>query len=248
MAIGFIVLIAVNQRFFDNIMVMVMLWSLLIGIGGLVLSLMFGYIRSKLYSNPNEFSRTYGLLTVSTSILVLYAASNTQALSWILPVTAIAWAAIIETIINFLNSFVRLSLGLSELHWRIKGLMLYMEVAEEKLMTSVNKPEHNNENFEKYLPYAIALKMDKRWCKKYQKDILAGGSVSELTKTLAVWNSDRGLKRAFLYSNRKSGKTSSSSGSGSSSTSSYSSRSRSASSRSSRSSGGGGGGGGGRGW
>jgi uncharacterized membrane protein YgcG len=245
---GLILILAINYSHLNQIVLTGFSSLLFGGMACLLLSLFLGTLKTTFISKPTDFSITYGLLTMLGGLFVLNLANKSRELGWILPIVPLVWLAMMEVVANFTNQFFRLTTGLHGLYWQIKGLMLYMEVAEEKLMTTLNKPEHSHEHFEKYLPYAIALKMDERWCKKYQKDILAEGSTSELVKTMSAWNSDRSIKRAFTYSNRKSGKTSSSSGSGSSRTSSYSSRSRSSSSGSSRSSGGGGGGGGGRGW
>lgn len=49
----------------------------------------------------------------------------------------------------------------------ILGLRKYIEVAEKDRLEFHNAPEKNPEHFEKLLPYAMALKVEKAWAKKF---------------------------------------------------------------------------------
>ncbi len=49
---------------------------------------------------------------------------------------------------------------------------MYMDVAEHQQMQYFNPPEMTPEVFEQLLPYAIALKMDKIWGEKFQRQFL----------------------------------------------------------------------------
>ena len=54
----------------------------------------------------------------------------------------------------------------------IEGLKMYMDVAEHRQMQYFNPPEMTPEVFEELLPYAIALRMDKIWGEKFQRQFL----------------------------------------------------------------------------
>jgi uncharacterized membrane protein len=58
----------------------------------------------------------------------------------------------------------------NELHTKIRGLKLYMDVAEKDRINFHNAPEKNPEVFEKLLPYAIVLGVEKKWAEQF-KDI-----------------------------------------------------------------------------
>jgi hypothetical protein len=127
-----------------------------------------------------------------------------------------------------------------EMYEKIKGLELYMKTAEKdrlKMMQSVDRPyaepSKTVELFEKLLPYAVALKVEKSWAKQfdsiltetpgwYQGSNIAAFSAVSLASDLGS------ATTSFSQSFESSSGTSSSSGGGSS--------------------GGGGGGGGGGGW
>ncbi|TAN57631.1 DUF2207 domain-containing protein [Patescibacteria group bacterium] len=51
--------------------------------------------------------------------------------------------------------------------WYIAGLKMYIEVAEERRIQFHNAPDRNPEHFEKLLPYAIALGLEKRWAQQF---------------------------------------------------------------------------------
>jgi len=50
----------------------------------------------------------------------------------------------------------------------ILGLKLYLTVAEKDRLEFHNAPEKNPEHFEKLLPYAIALKVEKKWAEQFK--------------------------------------------------------------------------------
>jgi uncharacterized membrane protein YgcG len=49
----------------------------------------------------------------------------------------------------------------------IEGFKMYLETAEQKLFEYLTPPEKNLELFEKYLPYAIALRVENAWATKF---------------------------------------------------------------------------------
>ncbi len=81
-----------------------------------------------------------------------------------------------------------------DLQARIEGLKMYMDVAEEKQLQHFNPPEVTPEVFEKLLPYALALGMDKVWGEKFQKQFLA--SLQDQNSYRPVWYSGRSMSPA----------------------------------------------------
>lgn len=57
---------------------------------------------------------------------------------------------------------------------RIEGLRMYIEAAEEDRLLHFNPPEKTPEVFERFLPYAVALGLEKTWCDRFAA-VLAGG-------------------------------------------------------------------------
>ncbi len=126
----------------------------------------------------------------------------------------------------------------------IEGFKMYLETAEQKLYQYFTPPEKTLELFEKYLPYAIALKVENAWANKFDdimqraleggyKPAYYSGSHASFGRSFSTGAMTSSLS-AGLGSSTASASTPPSSSSGGSS--------------GGGSSGGGGGGGGGGGW
>lgn len=128
----------------------------------------------------------------------------------------------------------------------IEGFKMYLETAEQRLYQHFTPPEKNLELFEKYLPYAIALKVENAWASKFdsivQKAIEGGYQPTYYRSSSGNMDFSSGFRMSAMSSGISSGLSStvasastppSSSGGGSGG---------------GGSSGGGGGGGGGGGW
>ena len=139
----------------------------------------------------------------------------------------------------------------------IAGFKMYLGAAEEEQLKFHNPPEMTSDLYEKYLPYAMVLGVQKIWGKRFRKTV--DSSVVD-NSDFANFAYDTGYMTAFskslvesssppvTASSFSSSSSSSSSSSRSSSSSSYSGGSSSSGSSGGGSSGGGGGGGGGGGW
>lgn len=125
---------------------------------------------------------------------------------------------------------------------KVEGLRMYLTIAEQDRLNTLNPPERTPELFEKFLPYALALDVEHQWAESFA-DILAkaevdghpyspvwysGGSWSEMGSGQFVSSVGDSLAGAISSSSTAPGSSSGSGGGGSS--------------------GGGGGGGGGGGW
>jgi uncharacterized membrane protein YgcG len=125
---------------------------------------------------------------------------------------------------------------------RIAGFKHYLSVAEEERLETLHPPEKTPELFERYLPYAIALKVENAWASRFTA-VLAAAAASGQGQTMGwysghsdPWNDPDGfadrvgssLASTISSSSAAPGSSSGSGGGGSS--------------------GGGGGGGGGGGW
>ena len=125
---------------------------------------------------------------------------------------------------------------------RIAGFRHYLSIAEEERLETMHPPEKTPELFERYLPYAIALKVENAWAARFTS-VLAAAALDGQAATMG-WYSGQGdpwretddfvdrigssLTSAVSSASTAPGSSSGSSGGGSS--------------------GGGGGGGGGSGW
>ena len=126
----------------------------------------------------------------------------------------------------------------------IEGFKMYLKAAEEKQLQMFNAPKHTPELFEKYLPYAMALGVDKIWGEKFSSVLQSAMQDKSYTPT---WYAGTNFSSNSFYSigNDISSTISSSSVAPSSS---GSGGGWSSGSGGGGSSGGGGGGGGGGGW
>lgn len=133
----------------------------------------------------------------------------------------------------------------------IEGLRLYLTVAEKDRMNFAGVPEMSPQHYEKLLPYAVALGLEKQWSGHFQQWLEAAGANANHDYQ-PVWYTGRDFD-SRQFGNRMSSFSSSLSTSIASSlppppSSSSSGFSSSSSSSGGGSSGGGGGGGGGGGW
>ena len=55
---------------------------------------------------------------------------------------------------------------------KIEGFKMYLGIAEQDLLDSVNEPDRTPELFESFLPFALALNVENRWADKFS-DVLA---------------------------------------------------------------------------
>ncbi len=127
---------------------------------------------------------------------------------------------------------------------KIDGLKLYLGVAEKERLSAAYSRLKDPEEFEKFLPYALALDVEQEWTEKFSSVL---DSASSGTDTFRGKGYHPGFYRGTSFNNISSFSSSFNS-SFSSALSSASSSPRSSGGGSGGSSGGGGGGGGGGGW
>ena len=70
---------------------------------------------------------------------------------------------------------------------RIAGFRHYLSVAEEKRLDTLHPPEKTPELFERYLPYAIALKVENDWASRFTS-VLAAASASGQAQTMGWYS------------------------------------------------------------
>jgi uncharacterized membrane protein YgcG len=73
---------------------------------------------------------------------------------------------------------------------RIEGFRHYLSVAEEDRLETMHPPEETPELFERYLPYAIALKVENAWASRFTA-VLAAAAAAGRTHTMG-WYSGNG--------------------------------------------------------
>lgn len=64
---------------------------------------------------------------------------------------------------------------------KIEGFKLFLSVAEKTRMNVENPPEMTPKLFEKYLPYALALGVEQKWCERFSEFLAKAGSGGEYT-------------------------------------------------------------------
>jgi uncharacterized membrane protein len=72
---------------------------------------------------------------------------------------------------------------------RIAGFRHYLSVAEEERLEALHPPDRTPELFERYLPYAIALKVENEWASRFTS-VLAAAAASGQAQTMG-WYSGR---------------------------------------------------------
>ncbi len=122
------------------------------------------------------------------------------------------------------------------------GFQYYMEAVEEKVLQKFDPPQMSRELYEKYLPYAIALKVDSKWGEKFALAAAAAATAAGASTAARAYGGPSWYSGSSAYS--PSGGFSMAS----ITNSIASTVSASSGSSSSGGSGGGGGGGGGGGW
>ena len=127
----------------------------------------------------------------------------------------------------------------------IEGFKLYLETAEKNRLNIVNEPPMTIERFERILPYAIALEVEKPWSEHFEAE-LARNAVSDAPDHYSLhWYSGN---RHFNSGNLSKAISSASSGMAAAMVAAQPVQASSSGSGGGGSSGGGGGGGGGGGW
>ena len=192
----------------------------------------------KLLYDEKAFSRNHGSLVTGafTGAATIYAMVLMQT-----PLVAgmVIGLLIVAAIVAFYRWLPAYSVGGRRLEDEIEGLRQYLGVAERDELARAKAPPRTAEEFSKFLPYAVALDVEKTWADRFA---LALGSAAVAQAVSGWYQSDGGLSVSGLTSSVSSlGETISSAATppGSSSGSSGGGGG---------SSGGGGGGGGGSGW
>ena len=114
-------------------------------------------------ASPKKVRNTYtlisiGLLILGLGVLPFFSGSfNTVAL--------IASAAVVFWVGQFMPYKTRA--GSAALN-QIRGYKLYLEVAEKERIKFHNAPEKTPQLFEKHLPYAMVLGVEKKWAKQFE--------------------------------------------------------------------------------
>src|SRR5438477_12147764 len=196
----------------------------------------------KQHYKERVFSRNHGSLAVG---VLLGAATVGVMLLWntALAMVAIVALLIVASLVGFYRWLPAYSLSGRKLEDEIEGLRQYLGVAERDELARQKAPPKTPEEFSKFLPYAVALDVEKTWADRFA---IALGSAA-LAAAVSDWYQSSDSGSGFSIGNFASSVSSlgetiaaASAPPGSSSGSSDSGGGGS--------SGGGGGGGGGSGW
>jgi uncharacterized membrane protein YgcG len=204
--------------------------------------------KTKGYSNSGYFSLNRGYLFLGSFLLVAAFAASIIFLIMNFTVPLGIFAAFCLLVLLVIQIvFYRLMPAYSEkgrqIADHIEGFKLYLDQTEKQVFETLTPPQKTLELFERYLPYAIALKVENSWANQFDEIL---NKALESGYQPAYFHAGRGFSNHLQFSDLTKGVSS-----GLSSTISSSSTPPSSSSGGSRgggSSGGGGGGGGGGGW
>lgn len=131
-------------------------------------------VKNKLYANltADKYFKSNPMLTkakyFSLGCLAFFLAFMIGPFFGILGAVAFVLSAVVIGIFAFIMpAYTETGMLMKE---KILGLKMYMVVAEEARIKFHNAPEKNPERFEKLLPYAMVMKVEKEWAEQF-KDI-----------------------------------------------------------------------------
>lgn len=113
------------------------------------------------FKNPQKIRNFYFIAGI---LIVFFGLFGVAAWGVIGAISIIASGAIVIIFSFFMPA--RTTLGVSTKE-HILGLKQYLAVAEKDRLDFHNAPEKNPEVFEKFLPYAIVLRVEKEWAKQF---------------------------------------------------------------------------------
>jgi len=196
------------------------------------------------------FSRNTTVTGVGTALAVgiVFLMFGLDAATASMIVAALAMAAVMALALKLMPAYTREGRRLDD---EIEGLRQYLSVAEGDDLARMKMPPRTKEEFAKFLPYAVALEVEKTWADAFAK-VLGAAALAAATADYYSSSSDSGSmfssSSGFVDSIKDMGTTISSASTPPGSSSGGSSGGGSSSSSGGGSSGGGGGGGGGSGW
>lgn len=204
--------------------------------------------KGKSNSTKGYFALNQGYLLLGVFILVIAFAASVlfMVLNFTVPMAIFAGVSLLLLLIiqfvfyRILPAYTKEGRQVAD---HIEGFKLYLEQTEKKWFNELTPPEKTLDLFEKYLPYAIALKVENAWARQF--DAILSRALAEGYQPTYFYTG-HGFSQSLSFTDFSSGISS-----GLSSTISSASTPPSSSSGGSRgggSSGGGGGGGGGGGW
>ncbi len=80
----------------------------------------------------------------------------------------------------------------------IEGFKLYLSVAEEGRLNVNDVPDMSQQLFERFLPYAVALEVEKPWTRAFQKWLAVAHPDTAQGAYMPIWYSGRGFNASSL--------------------------------------------------
>jgi uncharacterized membrane protein YgcG len=197
----------------------------------------------KEFYEEKVFSRNHGSLAVG---VMLGAATIGVMLLWhtALAMVAIVALLIVASLVGFYRWLPAYSLSGRKLEDEIEGLRQYLGVAEHDELSRQKAPPKTPEEFSRFLPYAVALDVEKTWADRF---VIAIGAAA-VAQAVSNWYASSDGGTSFSVANLTSSVSSLGETIAAASSPPGSSSGSSDSGGGGGSSGGGGGGGGGSGW
>ncbi|MCB1493061.1 MAG: DUF2207 domain-containing protein [Rhodobiaceae bacterium] len=166
----------------------------IIGSAGTAVVLAFG-VRRLRGSVPGG-STWVGLAATAFGVLLLltFAASFVISAPWPYIVLRLAIAAVIFLNIAFFHLLTAPTVLGQKLMDEIEGFRMYLSVAEAERMNMAGAPDFTTDLYERYLPYAIGLGVEKPWSEALEEHLRKTGGTTEYRPGFyrgSNWNSGR---------------------------------------------------------
>jgi uncharacterized membrane protein YgcG len=84
---------------------------------------------------------------------------------------------------------------------QIDGFKMYLETAEKERLNYKDVPDMTVERFERLLPYAVALGVEKPWSEHFEKELARHAPTSERDTYNPTWHSGRGWRANRIVQN-----------------------------------------------
>lgn len=148
------------------------------GVFALAISTLFYFLLSWILKRRNRKRlnfgwgyKIYAFLIAITPVFVLNYLAMDHRLTPLSPLYSIGITALVFLNDLFIHLLIKPTKNGRRIMDEAKGLLMYLSVAEEKMLDFQHPPEKTPETFEKYLPYAAALGAESRWMKRFEKEL-----------------------------------------------------------------------------
>jgi len=154
-----------------------LVWLVLAVVGGIVAGLVLTAFRS--LWGGSRFRLVFIGIWLAVAIANLFGGVGALSTNFVISTAVIAAASIVGLCVAFAILMRAPTLQGRRIMDEIEGLKLYLETAEKDRMNMADQPPMTVERFERLLPYAIALGVEKPWSEHFEAE-LARNAISDV--------------------------------------------------------------------